>query len=147
MPNFRGPLGHKNTTIALGIALFSVPVLTRDLRDLSIAAGCLLGLAMTPDWDLNRRKVGLLGKLQFVDEYAELVPHRNRISHTPVLGTLIRFLLTFAIPVPLLGLTADVWPPWWLVLGIFAGLCLADTLHVILDAISTALKVRVRRKR
>jgi uncharacterized metal-binding protein len=145
MPNYHGPLGHRNTTIALGIAASLVPLLTRDPRDFALAGGCWLGLAITPDWDIDRRKVGFLGKLQFVDEYAKLVPHRGKTSHTPVLGTLIRFLLTFTIPLSIFGLITGLWPGPWLILQVFAGLCLADTLHVILDTVSTALKRRARR--
>ncbi len=144
MPNYRDFFGHKNATILLSVSTLALPFLARDLRPLAVTAGCFLGLAMTPDWDLDCRKITLLGRIQFVDEYATLVPHRSAISHTPVLGTAIRFILTFGIPLLLAWLITG-WFASWIVLGIFCGLCLSDSLHVLMDYTQTALKHRSKR--
>lgn len=144
MPNYLGPLGHRNQCITLSIAMTPVPFLAGDWHNIFLPVGCLLGLWIHPDWDIDPGAMGWIGKLQFVDEYAAIVPHRHKLSHTPVLGTAIRFLATFLIPVLLLGLVAEMWLPPRIALSVFAGLCLADSLHVSTDLIKSAIKTRRR---
>ena len=147
MPNYRGPLGHRNQTAILSVVLLAVPVLTRNLDDLAIAAGSLLGLWMHPDWDINNRKFDWLAKLMFVDEYAMLVPHRHRISHTLVLGTLIRFGITWCIPrLIILVLFPKIRFTAW-TFRVILGLCLADALHIAADRLQTWTKRRTRKIR
>lgn len=140
MPNFRDLLGHRSQTIALSIAL--LPTAFIDVRNLLVAGGCLLGLVMSPDWDLNRNQMGLLGRIQFTDEYAKLVPHRHKISHSVFFGTIVRFLLTFTTPYLLIGLIGGWWVPWWIVSRVFVGLCIADFAHVASDVIWTSIRRR-----
>jgi len=147
MPNYKGTFGHRNATLLLAATTSTIPVLSGDVLTAFIPAGVLLGLWMTPDWDLNRRKVSLLEKAQFLDEYAILVSHRSAISHTPVLGTFIRFALTFSAPLLIVALVTKWLPPFRVLACIFSGLCLSDSLHVSMDYIDTALKTRVRRIR
>lgn len=138
MPNFKGLFGHRNTTIAITAAI--APTALLDPRNLVIVAGCISGLVITPDWDLNPNAMGLIGRIGFVDEYAELVPHRHKISHTPVVGTIIRFVLTFVIPYIIMGGIFGYWLPLWVIWRLFAGLCAADALHISLDRIFTCVK-------
>lgn len=145
MPNFRDSFGHRNTIMALTIAI--APTALLDLRNLVIVAGCLSGLCISPDWDLNPNAMGLIGRIGFVDEYAELVPHRHKISHTPVVGTIIRFVLTFAIPYIIMGGIFGYWLPLWVIWRLFAGLCAADALHISLDRIFTCVKKYLGRHR
>lgn len=144
MPSYRGILGHKNQTLLLSMSLLAIPATTGDARDLVIPAGCLLGLKISPDMDLNPNALGAIGRLGFVDEYAAMVPHRDKISHTPFASTIIRFVLVFGIPWFVLWLVRFA-PPWWATLRLFAGLALADTLHVLTDYTLTWIKKRLSR--
>ena len=160
MPNYRGVLGHKNQTIVAAVALIAIPVLTRDVTNVLIPLGCLAGLKVSPDWDLNPGALGWLGRLLFVDEYAELVPHRSKISHGPLYGTLIRFALLASVPVTTAFVTLFLilwYPPlgffaalrhafvvlagyFWVLGKLFAGLLMADLLHICSDRLESKLK-------
>lgn len=95
--------------------------------------------------------MGLIGRIGFVDEYAAVVPHRHKISHTPVVGTVIRFALTFLIPYLIIGLLG-YWVPAWAMWRLFVGLCAVDAIHIGTDQLFTHVKryfkrhVRRRRK-
>lgn len=144
MPNYRGLLGHRNQTLALVGASLLVPLVTWDVRDGVVALGVLAGLKVSPDMDLNARVLGRLGEWGFVDEYAELVPHRHWISHSAILSTAIRFALVFGIPLLAawgIGLPIPVWALW----RFFVGLALADALHVLADRVFTRVKSGWRR--
>ena len=147
MPNYTGILGHRNQTICMSILSASIPLLTGQVADLVISGGVLLGLIIHPDWDLNPNAMGLVGKIGFVDEYAALVPHRSWLSHTPVVGTAIRAVLTFTVPLLMVWGITHWFPPWGIVLRVFAGLCLSDTLHCAADKLQTWTKHQVRRVR
>jgi len=138
MPNFRGTFGHRNTTIGLAVAL--VPTAILDWKNLAIAVGCLTGLFITPDWDLNDNAMGLIGRIGFVDEYNALVPHRHKISHTIFFSTIVRFLLTWTVPYVIIGAVSRWWIPLWFMWRFFVGLVAADALHIILDTAFTCVK-------
>ena len=122
---------------------------------LAFAAGCAVGLVVTPDLDVRLRNthsetimrrsggclVGLLWNMLWLP-YAYLIPrHRHWLSHTPFLGTVLRLVYLLAAP----ALT------WWVVGHIIplpalprlaltpligwgiAGLALVDTLHWGMD--------------
>ncbi len=121
---------------------------------LAFTAGCMAGLVISPDLDVRhrdthaetimRRSLGCLGggiwNLLWLP-YAYLIPHhRHPLSHWPILGTAVRLLYLFALPLivywlvaPRLGWTpADLfWQPvlWWAV----GGLALVDALHWLMD--------------
>lgn len=145
MPSYHGFFGHKNQTIALGVALLAMPVLTGDARDLLLAPACLLGLYLSPDLDLINPR-GWAGKflnlLGVADDYKDFIPHRHVISHTPVLGTAIRLLFLL----PLVGLLWMVGggPPMWAIARVLIGLSLADGLHVFSDRVWTWWKKKTR---
>lgn len=117
-----------------------------DPVSLSMSAGVMVGFVLNPDLDVesgsiayyNVRRLPIVGKALAIAwriawwPYAKIVPHRSRLSHFPVMGTLIR--------VSYLGLlTWPAWPfiPWGVVLPWLApallGLMLSDTVHWILD--------------
>lgn len=97
-----------------------------------ISAGCALGTIVTPDLDLVNPldRVPVLGWLYgaYWFGYRAAIPHRDRYSHAPIVGTLGRAL--YLLP---------LWFALWLVTGlgpgwIIAGLAVADTTHTFLDA-------------
>jgi uncharacterized metal-binding protein len=152
MPNYKGNLGHRNQTIIGVVALSAIPILTGDITNILIPVGCFVGLKVSPDWDLNPGALGWLGRLLFVDEYAEIVPHRSKISHGPLYGTLIRFALLAVVPVATIIIALMLWKLSWLyafrtiwtyswVLGkLFSGLLVADLLHIGSDRLESGIK-------
>lgn len=132
---------HRSATIALAAvslpaALVCVPACGAGALMLPI--GCLAGLAVHPDLDLalRRRTTWAL----FWRTYAWVATHRGRLSHSLVIGTLVR-LAYVALPIMALAVAlgaaaavgqALTWPgTWWFV----AGLALADGLHIAMDRI------------
>lgn len=64
--------------------------------------GCWLGIILTPDLDMQTRTyaeelpiVGIFVYWLFLP-YSKLIPHRNPLSHVPVLGTLGRQIYLFS---------------------------------------------------
>jgi len=135
------------------ICLTGQPITTA----LGFAAGCMIGLVVTPDLDVRQRSthaetimrrsggclVGALWNLLWLP-YAYLIPrHRHPLSHWPILGTVLRLVYLLAVPavawwvlghiialpvLPHLALTPLI---GW---GI-AGLALVDMLHYLMDRI------------
>lgn len=119
--------------------------------------GCLLGILLSPDLDqptytyseyLMLRFNKLLGTLWvlFWAPYAKAVPHRSRLSHWPILGTLGR-VLYLGIPLLLLDvvLPLTIVPAWGHIFAAVIGLAVSDTAHWATDVISTRYK-RTQRK-
>jgi uncharacterized metal-binding protein len=103
--------------------------------------------------------------------YAILVPHRSHLSHVPVLGTSLRLLYLYAVylvigsalmfsigwprtvyllPIGkaiLALLHGDAQIEVELIAASFVGLCVSDTMHAIMDAVSTTLKKLTFRRR
>lgn len=144
---------HSTTTVLLGLAgaAFMVNNGQPAGPTLTLAAGVLAGLVLTPDLDIDegcisdryvRRSVGPIGGglwALYWMPYSRLIPHRSPLSHLPVLGTAIRLVYAGALPVAIYsvmhGALALPPIPLW-VLGWFAlGLACADTLHFLLDQI------------
>lgn len=97
------------------------------------AFGCLLGIIVSPDLDIDHRTVsenvlpGILGWLWFIYwwPYAKLHKHRGS-SHWPLIGTMVRVVYGF----------------WWLVLldiellklwPLLIGLIVSDMTHLLMD--------------
>jgi uncharacterized metal-binding protein len=124
----------------------------------AFAAGCLVGLIVTPDLDVRhatraativrRTARGWVGRLLgqawiwFWRPYALLIPHhRHPLSHLPILGTALRLLYLLAAPTLVWLLVSLVLPlpplarpyigplTWW---GV-AGLATVDALHTLMD--------------
>ena len=123
-------------------------------RALALAAGCLSGLLLSPDLDIDHGNIsykivrdsvgclpGALWKL-FWWPYARLIPHRSLLSHGLLVGTLLRLLYLFAVPwllwclasllAPLPPLPIPHWS--WLPYAV-AGLIASDSLHSVMDVV------------
>ncbi len=148
---------HNRSIVALAVVL-PVATLAGGLlpagRALALSAGCLAGLLISPDLDIDRGNIsykiirrsmgclpGILWKLFWLP-YARLIPHRSWMSHGLVIGTLLRLAYLLCVPAVLWGMTSMVLPlpalsapHWtWLPFAIL-GLIAADALHSILDLI------------
>jgi uncharacterized metal-binding protein len=120
---------------------------------IAMAGGCLAGLLLTPDLDVDtgsdsddwiRRLFGRGPAIVWWilwRPYSYLIPHRSPLSHFPIVGTVIRLgyvSLIAWVTVWLLDLLVTLQIPairsipWWFPLG-FTGLALADLGHWILD--------------
>jgi len=122
-------------------------------KSLYMAAGAALGTLVHPDWDYAeiRGVVAELGPLKYlVKPYGLTVPHRSFISHSPIIGTAGR-LAYILVPLWLLaeackagGYCSTNWINkllameffWWIALG----LAIVDTLHAVMDAVTTGFK-------
>lgn len=127
----------------------------------ALSGGCLLGLVISPDLDVNdriyahhlvQREAGRLPALAWRWiwlPYSRLVPHRHWVSHTPLVGTSLRLGYLALIAWFLLALFGHPWPwtelPAWAPLTVI-GLAASDALHFSADLFLTRLK-RLRRKR
>lgn len=151
---------HAQATTALvfPVAVSSLFLLPHDPLSGAItgAVGCLTGLIIDPDLDIEnitRSEWQMIKKLWIVGmlwvalwyPYARAIPHRSPLSHWPLLGTAGRvlYLLLLAklagaiLGVPV-GILAIVQQPLFQVW--FYGLAVADTVHFIMDVVSTKLK-------
>jgi len=99
-----------------------------------IAAGMLAGIALSPDLDVANRRPRTVWNMYWW-LYSKLIPHRDSLSHMPLISTMIRLIYLPVIPVyAWLSSTGHVselgeWIFKWCVVG----LALADCLHTILD--------------
>lgn len=114
--------------------------------------GCALGSVIGPDLDVDNGSMSmyivrnLLGRPAgfvwrwFWYPYAKIMPHRSFFSHFPVVSTSLRLIYLLLLPA-----LAAWWFGWgieyhsWM-LPVFVGLCVSDTAHAIMDAISTLVK-------
>ncbi len=147
---------HNLSTAALAAALPAAALAAGLLppgRALVLSAGCLVGMLISPDLDVDhgnisyrlvRRSMGCLpGALWklFWLPYARLIPHRSWMSHGPVVGTLLRLMYLFLVPAMLWSLLSLivplpplVVPNWsWIPYAVM-GLTAADALHAVMDA-------------
>lgn len=100
-------------------------------------AGCLLGIPVSPDLDIDHRTVS---ETMFPEPfrtlyflwwlpYAKLLPHRSFWSHTPGVGTALRIIYGFWwLPVLFDVSLVGLWSLW-------LGLAISDLLHWIMDYI------------
>lgn len=147
---------HAFTTTATAVA--SGPALVwfanqPILYGAAFGLGCLTGLVLTPDLDVDHgsyshrivgRTAGQLARWiwwMMWWPYARLIPHRSFWSHFPVLGTLLRLVYLAGGPLLLLWSLNALYPhsfpalPGWhpLFNWIFAGLATVDAQHTLLD--------------
>lgn len=102
------------------------------------------GYMLSPDLDLSSTPYKRWGYFRFIWwPYKELVPHRGAISHTPILGSLIR-LIYFMAPVVLITGFSGGWGFLLIVLEdyhihvitVYCGLESAALVHIIADWIT-----------
>lgn len=150
---------HAIASLVLAGSAQLLPPLTDVTLNQSVplTIGALLGIILTPDLDLvggsisqrqvKRQAGNVIGTLWWAlwYPYAKVLGHRSWVSHTPVIGTLIRVVYVFTVPmgiwsllwytgivkaappVPALGISDPA------VLWCFLGLCASDCLHWLLD--------------
>lgn len=136
--------------LAAGSWFITQPLLGPQ-ASLAVCAGCAAGMLLTPDLDVNngsisnhhaRRTFGaVIGVVWEViwKPYSWIIPHRSLLSHMPVIGTALRLFYLSCIVYLVLRLVGIAVPtlvptalPWWLPFA-FAGLCLSDAAHWLLD--------------
>jgi uncharacterized metal-binding protein len=148
--------GEKHAAITQTLALSTVVALAYAMGDVSTAVlaggGCLAGLLIEPDLDVDGitqserlllKNILPLGIVWYIlwYPYAWVIPHRSKVSHFPILGTLGRVLhlslWVFAIAA-LLGQADALYAwlqtvplPYWAALA--AGLAVADVGHWFAD--------------
>jgi uncharacterized metal-binding protein len=143
---------HDASCLAVA-SLLAVGGLVWGHKSLYMAVGAALGTLVHPDWDYAeiRGVVADLGPFKYlVKPYGLAIPHRSLLSHGPIIGTVGR-LVYILVPLWLLAQAckaADHCPAnwisklvateffWWMALG----LAIVDTLHAVMDAITTGFK-------
>lgn len=141
-------------TAALGWGIVSDVIMAYP-RPVTVAlcAGCLAGLILTPDLDVDetptrahttvRRSLGWLPALAWRLiwlPYGMLIRHRSFISHAPYVGTTVRVLYLAALAWFASQFTGHeslvkgfvLSPPWWWYWA-FSGLAYSDLLHWAAD--------------
>lgn len=147
MPNGKT---HTRATVRLSILLTVSSILyvpQLSVASLFLIPGCLLGILVTPDLDVDdgsysyyliRKHLGRfpcwLWKMFWLI-YARSIPHRSILSHGPIIGTMIRviYIIILTGGCCLLAPTLFNTTPVWFFIG---GLALADLLHELMDAFS-----------
>lgn len=139
------PLG-----LGIGLILYGegAPLSVATRAGMSASAGCLAGILLTPDLDILTmtksewlvvRWLPVIGWLWLAiwDLYARLLPHRNALSHLPILGTTGRMLY-------LGGFAYGLWllmrqpalpslPPSEVLICGLIGLLVSDSFHWLMD--------------
>lgn len=98
---------------------------------LDAGLGCLVGVIINPDLDLVAANRVL--RLIFWP-YRAAIPHRSLLSHSPVMGTLIRITyiwLLLIIPCTIFNIP---WPDPTKLGWVWVGLGISDFLHIFADA-------------
>ena len=147
--------GKSHGRITLALTITMTPIVTiitlSPQKSVMFSTGCLLGLIVEPDLDVNhvteseRRMIKVFGTLAYFWiglwlPYALIIPHRSILSHMPILGTAIRLAYLLGWLYLLLGalgmqdwlftvIQANLEALVWLVLG----LVIVDTGHWIAD--------------
>lgn len=135
---------HLSISITAAIPLAAVSiyatVTTGNPAYLGLAMGAWTGCISTPDndheWTTESEQVvyriskplGIAWQL-FWKPYDLLHAHRGT-SHTYPVGTAVRFLYLFWLPI-MLSASWSEWPVFWLL--VFAGVSVADLLHLKMD--------------
>ena len=146
---------HARATIVLSALVLA---LYRPFQDaLLMALGCLIGTVLTPDLDVDtghygfyiiRKRFGRTAATLwkwYWWQYARLTVHRGWLSHFPVISTIIRFsylflpfLLVFQQFIPDKSMNSTI-------LVIITGTILADTLHFLMDHLTSSFKRFLRK--
>jgi uncharacterized metal-binding protein len=155
---------HSSSTVSLAVASFGlVFYYTHDPKiALAFSLGAASGVFLTPDLDIELQiasKIAIsrtfgkvIGKLWYIFwwPYGKLLPHRSWISHFPVISTLIRLIYLFFLPIFIILSTnttqfGEILDFLYNIRHAIYGLVAADTLHFIMDIISTEIKMFTRK--
>jgi uncharacterized metal-binding protein len=161
------PSGHTHAAIS-SLAAVSLWMFVHGIdrpEKLALVGGCLAGILITPDLDFDEpvrshyvveRSFGFLPGLAWRLlwlPYSKVIRHRSPLSHTPLLGTMLR--LAYIAVFVLIGLivTEMAFPsleraqlPYWYPWAIF-GLMISDALHWLADEVVSYAKGRLRTKK
>jgi uncharacterized metal-binding protein len=125
------------------------------LQAIAFGAGyCFATFFMNPDLDLDSVGYQSWGPLRIIWwPYQKALAHRSYFSHFPVISTLLRIVYLMWFPVLLLlllggsvqAVARDAIFDWWPIVGIYVlifilGMIVSDSIHTILDTVSTDLK-------
>lgn len=130
--------GAAAVLLALGVVLLDPPA-----DAVALASGCAAGILISPDldvdgWSYSERVLGrFFGSIWLIIwyPYAKIIPHRNPLSHAPLIGTAGRVLYLGAIVYLFQLLIEFSLPPsanFYIPLAI-VGLSISDTLHWMAD--------------
>jgi len=123
--------------------------------ELGIIAGAshfLGGYWLSPDLDIKSRPFRRWSILRFIwIPYQRLIPHRSPLSHSPVLGSLIRLVYLAAWLCPLWLLFPDLqrmqWAIDWMKVAAFlVGVELSALNHLLLDGLLLPLPEGVKER-
>lgn len=152
---------HARATIVLAPLIASLAYISVNNIDLALqlGLGCLIGVFLTPDLDIDRVRIlssSVMGKVGNIWRtywyvYSRWLPHRSFLSHFPIVGTLVRLAYLGLLPLTinlfcyysgnesynLQEVVGFVWDMRWIV----AGLTIADLLHYLMDIVSTEIKI------
>jgi uncharacterized metal-binding protein len=155
------PSGYTHAKITKTIAILALPAYFyfNPVIATGLEVGILLTLVVNPDNDLTTSRLGQFKWLGF-EWYKRLVSHRYGLnwnhwrkltwktlwkviffSHTPFTGTLLRLIITLYVPlIVLLLLSAlQLWL-FWFIIGVYLGMGLSDTGHMLADVMWSGIK-------
>ncbi|NWJ96882.1 MAG: metal-binding protein [Chloroflexi bacterium] len=125
------------------------------LQALSCGVGyCFATFFMNPDLDLDSVGYQSWGPLRIIWwPYQKILAHRSYFSHFPVISTVLRIVYLMWFPVLMIALLGssvqmvarETIFDWWPIIGAYLlmfilGMIVSDTLHAILDVVSTDFK-------
>lgn len=135
MPN------SKTHNFATGILLiWTSPIILNyfingRLEILFFSTGLALTFYINPDLDLVENRKWSLWKIYWFP-YGKLISHRSIVSHGFILSTIIRFFYLFWWT-----LFID-WVPINFIIWMITGMIISDSVHTIMDIVSTYFKRR-----
>lgn len=161
--NMSSGIVHRNASLMLAVGFVAGGVLFQDANWAHYSVGAMIGVMVSPDWDVDRgfigdmyvRRLGSIAEFvwdSFLYVYRRSIKHGSPVSHWPILGTLGRIIYTYTILifVPTLMASFIMTPNIVLPLvvldhvffitshsKILIGLMASDAIHYILDLVTT----------
>jgi uncharacterized metal-binding protein len=138
------PGGKVHSAATLVTAGMTAPILYYRVVPTSeialMTAGMLATLVINPDLDLNRKRPRGIAVVWWLFwwPYSKMVGHRSPISHFPIMGTIIRIIYILIPAIVILHKVAPGWVPGLLIFT--SGMIVSDTVHFVLDILSTGYK-------
>lgn len=151
-----GKTHNTMSIIGAGFSMVSGSIILSPMEALPMAAGCLMGILLTPDLDQETKNrvenkliksrifpIRIIGYLYiwYFLPYALWLPHRSFWSHFPIVSTALRLLylvplmLIFALALYYAGVEIITFLQYnqRTVILFVLGLVLSDTLHWVMD--------------